>query len=495
MNTATPQTLTGYQSLSIDHLEVYIQSIMDKWDIPGLSLAIVKDGELVVVKGYGTRDASRDLPVDQHTLFPLAGGSCLITASAIALLVAEGRLSWDDRLVDVLPSFKTGSALINQEATVIDVLARRIGLPAEHAVVCSNPGISRAELLSKVQHITRPDAFRNGKGVGLLLSLVAGEIIPELTGMSWDDFVQERLFAPLNMTDSITNPQLLNSLNNVASPHEHIDNKPVSIPHTTSHNQGPSRSVYSSAADMARWLQFQLDSGTLDSSAGSNQLLIPQKQIGVMRKIHMAQPLGLPGSVADLCGRGLGAFVITNHSGCRVYGMGGDVEGAEAFHSFIPELNLGIAVMVNGHVSIPQRLTPWIIDRYTGAPEKDWTESLADYQALNQSRIHSVDQYRERLTRSSQVPSLPLEGYVGVYQHPYLGDLTIRYKGDRLTYTYGEIWEGELPHANHNTFFREPVEPIYHRMFFRGPLGFNLSVEGEVESLTIGEGKFIKRTK
>ena len=480
--------------LNIAPLDAYIQKSMDQWAVPGLSLAIVKDGQTVVAKGYGTREVGKDLPVDQETLFPITGGTRLITASALALLVAEGQLSWHDRLVDVLPAFKTGSELINQQATIIDALALRIGLPMELLASFPNPALSRRDLLNKLQHISKPSLFRNGVGASFMMAMAAGEIIPALTGTSWDDFVQDRLFKPLGMSASITSPRLLHTRENVASPHDRVDGQQVAIAHAISHNLGPAYSVYSSAADMARWLQCQLDSGRYRTDTGGHQVLIPQAQIDEIRKVYMGSPTGLPGYIADLAGYGLGVCVLTHHSGCRVYGYGGGTEGFEAFYIFVPELNLGIAAMVNACHSIPQRLIPWVVDRYTGSPEKDWIEDTLgeiEERAIV-SPMLKLDTLRQQITQPSQPPGLPLEAYAGVYQHPFLGDLSIRKTGEALAFTLGELYEGELPHANHNTFFREPVKPSFNRFLFRGPLRFNLGVEGHVESLTIDDNEFHK---
>ena len=482
--------LSAKPSLNIDQLETYIQNTMTQWDIPGLSLAIVKDGNPVVTKGYGSREVGKDLPVDEHTLFPISGGTRLVTASALALLVAEGQLSWNDRLSDVLPRFNTGSELINQQATVIDALAWRIGLPLTMELLAcfSNPGLSRGDLLNKLQHITQPSGFRTGAGISQLLLVVAGEIIPAVTGVNWDDFVQDRLFNPLGMSRSITGPHLLSTRENVAAPHDRVDGQPVTIPYTMNHNIGASCSVYSSATDMARWLQFQLDNGKFGHHA-----LIPKSQIDIMRQIHMAKPIGLPGFDPTLSGYGLGIAVLASHTGYRGYGVGGGTDGFEAFYVFVPELNLGIAAMINTYHCLPQGLIPWIIDRYAGAPEKDWiTENLNQIDGQEKSTALSLDTLRNQLTHPSQAPSLPMEGYVGIYRHPFMGDLCIRQVGEALVFTLGENYEGELPHANYNTFFREPVKPISNRALFRGPLRFNLGYEGQVESLTIEEGDFIK---
>ena len=489
MRIKPPNILSDNQSLNINQLDTYIQSAISQWDIPGLSLAIVKDNKTVVTKGYGLREAGKSLPVDEHTLFPINGGTRLFTVSALALLVAEGQLSWNDRLTDVLPWFKTGSELVNREATVIDALAWRIGFPHELLTYWPNPGLSRRELLDKLRHITAPSSFRNGQAVSSLLFIAAGEIIPALTGISWGDFVRDRLFAPLGMTNSLTGPHLLEGGDNVVSPHAELEGQQVIVPRAMTSNMGPANSIYSNAADMAKWLQFQLDSG----KAGE-QLLIPKAQIDQMRKIHQTMSIGLPGCITDLDGCGLGASVLTSHGGHRVYSVGSDTEGCEAYYGFIPELNLGIAAMVNAHYGLPQRLVPWVIDRYTGAPETDWVASLSCITEKRALKKLTLDKQREQLTDSSRPASLPLAAYVGIYQHPYLGNIAIREDKAGLAFTFGETYEGSLVHTNNHTFFREPVKPMFCRVLFGGPLRFNLSYEGQVESITITEGEFFKNT-
>ena len=348
-------SLSAHNSLNIDQLDNYIQNTMTQWDIPGLSLAIVKDGQPVITKGYGNKAVGTDSPVDEHTLFPINGGTRLVTASALALLVEEGKLSWEDRLSDVLPGFKTGSELINQEATVIDALAWRIGLPLTMELLACypNPELSRRDLLDKLQHITQPISFRTGQGMSVFLQVAAGEIIPAVTGISWDDFVQERLFKPLDMSRSITGPHLLSTRDNVAVPHDNVNGQPFTTPYSMTHNIGASCSVYSSATDMARWLQFQLNNGKV-----GDQTLIPQSQIDRMRQVHMARSNTMSGYLPDRGGNGLGMTVLTHDTTAhRVYGAGGATDGTEAFYAFVPELNLGMAGMVNASRCLPQGLS------------------------------------------------------------------------------------------------------------------------------------------
>ena len=439
------QASTTTPTLNIEQLESYIQTAMTKWNVPGLSLAIVKDGQPVISKGYGTRDVDKDLPVDQHTLFPLSSGTRLFTSSALALLVAEGRLSWSDRLSDVLPGFKTGSALINQETTVTDALTFQVGLNTNMDLLASlpRPELTRQNLLDKLKTVTQPSGFRTGGAVGYLLFVAAGEIIPAITGLSWDDFIRDRLLLPLNMQNTITDPRVLDSCNNVATSHMIVGDQQQTIGHTLNHNLGPLFSMSSSADDMARWLQFHLDNGLLDKGEGDKQVLIPQAQMDEIRQIRIARPTEVLGYSGDLVGKGLAVTVFTSHAGCQVYGVGGGTDGSEAYYAFVPELNLGIAAMVNTNLAIPQGLVPWIVARYSGAPERDWVEAVpGELEKMNASAQQKRNALREKITQPSHPPGLPLNAYAGIYQHPFLGDLTIRESGETLVFSFGEIYGG-----------------------------------------------------
>ena len=277
-------------TLDMKELESYIIDAMERWEVPGLSIVIVKDGSTVLCQGYGTREVSKDLPVDEHTLFAMTGTTASFTASALAILVGEGRMDWNDRMIDLLPGFKTGNDLVTHYATVIDALANRTGLPLEVLSFYPHPDLSRADILDRMKHITSTNNFRSTWGTNFHMNVAAGEIIPALTGTSWDDFVCERLFHPVGMTDSIPGPHLFENNPNIATPHEMEQGKVMAVAHALTSNVGPAASIYSSAADMAKWLTVQLNNGKLD-----DETLIPEDQINMMRTSFIAANFNFPG--------------------------------------------------------------------------------------------------------------------------------------------------------------------------------------------------------
>ena len=478
------------QAVTLDQQELdsYILECMERWEIPGLSIAIVKDGETALAKGYGTSEVGKHQPVNEHTLFAISSGTTSFTASALAILVAEGKLSWNDRLIDVLPSFKTGSELVSNYATVIDVLANRTGLGMEPLSVFPHPNVSRADLLDRLQYIQSSCDFRSQWEGEYLLMVAAGEIIPALTSTSWDDFVRDRLFVPMGMVDSISGPHLFGSNKNIVTPHETKAGKMVPVPHAQTSNIGPAVSIYTSSADMAKWLTFQLNNGKV-----GDKVIIPEKEIDRIRTKHITANFGFPGIAKNFLNQGLGLLISDSTMGYKTYSNGGGIDGMESYHAFIPELNLGIAVMINTDFSMPQSLVAWIIDRYTGAPRKDWVNDvLSGYSQGREKVISALEVSRQKITDSAKKPSHLIDSYAGHYQHPLLGDLTVEATAEGLRFCLGSHYQGNLIHANHDTFFIDVNTPHVGKFFFKGPIQFRLNPDGQISSLVAMDREFQK---
>ena len=484
IHTTSGQVLT----LNQEELESYILEAMDRWKVPGLSIAIVKDGETVLAKGYGTCEVDKHQPVDEHTLFAISHGTTSFTASALAILVSEKKMAWNDRLIDLLPGFKTGSDLVTHHATVIDALANRTGLPGDPLSCLPHPNLSRTELLGKIKYIQPSSDFRSQWGGDYLLTVAAGEIIPELTSISWDYFVRDRLFAPVGMKDSITGPHLFGDNQNIATPHETEEGNVIPVRHAQTSNIGPAISMYSSAVDMARWLTFQLNNGKV-----GDEIIIPKEQMEVMRASHIAANFNFPGIAKNFLNQGLGLFISDSSMGYKLYSNGGGTEGTEAYHAFVPELNLGVAVMTNCGVALPQRLIPWIIDRYTGAPEKDWVNDILPvFEKQHETFFSDLAISREKITDHSKRPSQDIGSYTGLYQHPLLGDLVVELVSEKLTFTLGSSYLGNLIHANHDTFFIDVSTPHVGKFLFKGSAQFRLDPTGQISSLMVMDREFQK---
>ena len=473
-------------TLDMKELESYIVDAMKHWDVPGLSIAIVKDGKTQMAKGFGVREVGQEFPLDEHTLFPISGSTAAFTASALAILVGEGKMGWNDRMVDLLPEFKTADDMVTYHATVVDALANRTGLPMEMLSFGPHPELSRMDILRKMKHISSNNNFRAGWEPNILMNVAAGEIIPALTEKPWDDFVQDRLFAPIGMTDSITGPHLFDNNHNVAAPHETEHGQVSSVPYAESTNIGPATSIYSSAADMALWLTFQLNNGKIGGES-----LIAENDINMMRSSHIAANFDFPGIAKNFINQGLGLLISDSSSGHKIYSNGGDTEGFESYHAFLPELDLGIAVVINSTKVMPQPLIAWIIDRYTDAPRKDWVNELVPFYAEHvETMFSNLEKSRQEITDLSKKPSQSIESYAGLYQHPLLGDLTVQVANGELSFALGTSYKGALLHANHDTFFIKVRAPHLGKFVFSGPAQFRLDQTGLITSLFTMDREF-----
>jgi len=480
--------MSAVKSLNVEQIENYLLDAMEKWNVPGLSIAIVKNGETVLAKGYGTREIDKNLPVDEHTLFSISGTTASFTASALALLISEGKMNWSDRLLDLLPNFRTGNDLVTNHATVIDALANRTCLAGELLSLFPHPDLSRTDILGRMKYIESANDFRSCWGINFHMTMAAGEIIPSLTGSSWDDFVSDRLFVPLGMTDSVTGPHLLSSITNVVTPHDRDALTVTPIPHPQTANIGPAVSIYSSAADMARWLKFQLSGGKV-----VGKIIIPESEIEMMRSSYVPANFSFPGISKNFIDQGLGLFISDNSMGYKVYSNGGDIDGMEAYHAFVPELDLGIAIMVNSIIAVPQPLIAWIIDRYSEAPYEDWVNTtLTASVEHSKLALSKVEDFRQLITDQSKKPSHDLNCYAGIYRHTLLGDLTVQATSEALSFKLGTDYKGDFFHANHNTFFIKATTHRYSRMLLNGPAQFRIDHRGRVDSLLVAGKEFQK---
>ena len=473
-------------TLNVQELENYILDVIGQSEVPGLSIAIVKGGETLLAKGYGTREVGKDWAVDEHTLFAISGATASFTASALAILVGEGKMDWDDRIVDLLPGFKTGNDLVSNHATVIDALTNRTGLPMEPLSFFPHPDLSRADILSRMQHVSSNNNFRSSWGTNFHMNLAAGEIIPAVTGISWDDFVKTRLFDPMGMEDSITGPHRLDKNSNIATPHEKEEGKVIPVAHARSSNVGPATSIYASAVDMAKWLTFQLNNGKV-----GEEVIVSENEINRMRTGYISANFDFPGLSKHFLLQGLGLLISDGSAGHKIYSNGGDTEGTESCYAFVPELDLGIAVMVNSTKIIPQPLVAWIIDRYAGEPIKDWVPAFA---SNREAFLLGLEDSRKEITDPAKKPSCSLDSYEGLYQHPLWGDLTVQSVSGKLSFNLGTAYEGDLLHANHDTFFIHVIKPHLGKVLFRGPAQFRLDPAGQVSSLLVMDREFQKTT-
>jgi CubicO group peptidase (beta-lactamase class C family) len=438
------------QDGAIKNLDDYVVKAMHEWGVPGLAIAVVKGDRVVLAKGYGVRKLGETKPVSEHTLFAIASCSKAFTAAALSMLVDEGKIKWDDPVTKYLPSFQVDDAYVTRELTVRDLLCHRSGL-ARHDWVWLGSATSRDEVLRRLRHAKPSWSLRSRYGYQNMLYLAAGQIIPAVTGQSWDEFVKLRIFLPLGMTASNTTITALRGVEDTATPHLKIEERITPVTYRNADQVGPAGSINSCVHDMAQWLRLQLSSGTYN-----NQRLLTTGAIQEMRMPQTAvRREGLMAQLTPeghLLAYGLG-WRLRDYRGRLICEHGGALRGMRSQVSLVPEEQLGVVVLTNLSPDyLQEAIAQRIIDAYLGAPARDWSaEYLSIQKGLDQERKKKeAKEEKERTTGTK--PSLALDRYAGVYQSDLYGDLKVMQENGRLVLHLGPDFTAYLEHWQHDTF-------------------------------------------
>jgi CubicO group peptidase (beta-lactamase class C family) len=438
------------QEMPLKDLDDYIVKQMHEWDVPGLAIAIVKDDKIVLAKGYGVRKLGDKTPVTERTLFAIGSNTKAFTAAALAMLVDEGKLKWDDPVIKHLPGFRLKDPYVTRELTVRDLLAHRTGLDRLELVWYGAP-LSREQVLLRLRHADPGRNFRSRFSYQNMMYLVAGQTIPALTKTSWDDFVQQRIFKPLGMTSSNTSTKALEGAGDVATPHQKIDGKVDIVPWRNLDNVGPCGSINSCAHDMAQWLRLQLGEGMFDK-----QRLLSS---GAIQEMHTAQmAMRYEGMMAKLnphahfMSYGLG-WMLTDHRGVKVVEHGGGIDGMLSQVALVPEKKLGVVVLTNMAPNLlPGALKYRVLDAYLGAPARDWSAELRKTLKDGLKLADEAEKKQEKERIKDTRPSLALGKYAGTFHDDLYGDVQIIKEKDKLVFRYGPSFVGDLQHWHYDTF-------------------------------------------
>ena len=430
---------------------------MTAFEVPGLALAIVKDGKVIVAKGYGVRKLGEATPVDARTLFGIASNTKAFTATALGILVDQGKVRWDAPVIDYLPWFQMSDPYVTREMTVRDLLVHRsgLGLGAGDLLWWPASTYNRREIASRLRYVPLASSFRSAYAYDNVLYLVAGEVIEAVSGQSWEDFMQSRILAKVGMTSSNVRHSAATAGGNVATTHAIVEGSVRPIAPFGSDNTNPAGGINSCADDMAKWLLVQLNGGRL---ADGSALILPETARQLTTLVTPI-PIG-PGApeLADIRpnfnGYGLG-FGLRDYRGQKLVTHTGGLPGYVSKVAMLPSIGLGIAILTNQESSAAfESLANQIMDAYIGAPQKDW---IAAYEAIEK---RSVDAMRAAGTSTAGArdaqsrPSLPLGRYAGTYRDAWYGDVVIAERGNGLTLAFSRTpsLSGTLEHWQQDTF-------------------------------------------
>ena len=451
----SPQVVRA--QIAAKELDAYVQDVQKEFEVPGLALAIVKDGKVVVAKGYGVRKMGEAAKVDDQTLFGIASNTKAFTATALGLLVEEGKLEWDAPVVKYLPWFQLSDPYVTREITIRDLLVHRsgLGLGAGDLLWWPTSTYDRKEIARRLKFIPLLRSFRSAYAYDNVLYLIAGEVIESVSGMSWEEFMISRILAKVSMTDSKVRHSDAAGNGNVAATHASVDGKVRTIEPFTSDNTNPAGGINASARDIAKWMIVQLDSGRV---AGGTRLFSPQTTVQLWRMVTPIPNGNPPPELAPLRsnfnGYALG-FGVSDYHGYKFVHHTGGLPGYVSKIAMIPELKLGVAVLTNQESGEAfESITYHVLDEYLPGKKTNWLGAYKKLHARSISMIEMADNITAAKRDSTSHPSLPLASYAGTYNDQWYGDINILFENGKLVMKFGHSpsLEGELQHWQFDTF-------------------------------------------
>jgi CubicO group peptidase (beta-lactamase class C family) len=461
------------QSVVPADLDAYVARSMKEFEIPGLSLAVVKDGKVVYAKGYGVRKLGDSAPVTENTLFGIASNTKAFTAAALAILVDEGKLSWDDPVIKHMPSFRLADPYVTNELMVRDLLSHRAGLGLGQGDLLYFPptDYTPAQVVEHGRYFKPVSSLRSKYAYNNFMFEVAAQLVPQVSGMPYDQFVTERIFKPLGMNSSMVTAAAYKPGGDWATPHSRgwrLEGKLEAIPVTIDNAWEGAAGIKSSAADLAKWMNAQLNSGKLPdgrplfSEAAQRQMW--SIQIPITISVSPTTPKGLIPARPQFAGYGLG-WSLRDYRGRKIVSHGGALTGMVSTVQLVPDQHLGIVVLTNQEeTGAYMAIVYHILDHVFQSPENDW---ISAYKQQRDDSIHRANEKEQKDAAARVKDSRSLaspEKLAGRYHDDWYGDVTITNENGKLVlrFTHTSMMVADLDFWQYDTFkaiFRDKTVP------------------------------------
>ncbi|MCJ8158460.1 serine hydrolase [Sphingomonas sp. LaA6.9] len=471
-----------------------VEALRKQVGVPGMAISIVEQGQPTLVKGYGVRKLGDAAAVDADTIFPTGSTGKAVTAAALALLVDQGRITWDDPVIKHIPWFQMYDPWVTREITVRDLLVHRsgLGLGAGDLLFVPRASLSRRETVKRLRHIKPATSFRSGYAYDNILYMVAGQLIEEVTGQTWEAFTNEHVLKRAGMQESTADGEARFATANRAFPHARMnsglrgagDQEVLNERDELGRNAAPAGGIAMSASDMALWLQIQLGKGKLPggdarlySEAVARDMWTPATLMPVSK-----MPPAFKDAEPMFKTYALG-WDVSDYQGVRIISHGGAVFGVQTVVVLIPDRDVGFAIQINCEDGeIVRGLMYELIDHYLGRPAAGWPEKWV---AFKKDRIAAgLKAFSAKSAEPARVgPSLSLARYAGDYDDPWYGRIEVRPAGKGLTIDFKSTprMAGKLEHWQYDTFITrfddKTIEPAY--------VTFGLDADGKVERVTM----------
>lgn len=417
-------------------LDTFINRVLKEWKAVGVSVAVVEKNKVLLAKGYGYRDLDKKLPVTDETLFAIGSCSKAFTSSLLGILVNEGKLDLDKPVTQYLPALRFYNDALNNQVTTRDMMSHRTGLP-RHDMAWYGSSVSRDSLIHRIRYFQPSASLREKWQYNNFMFLAQGYLAEQLTGLSWEKLLQQKIFTPLGMgqsSPSIT--ALMNGANSSLGYKVEIDSLIKKVDYMNIDPMGPAGSINSNAKDMANWVQTWIYGGKYKGAE-----ILPASYVTQAMSSQMVISGALPTKeISDVYFSNYGmGWVLASYRGHYRVEHGGNIDGFSASTSFFPTDSIGIVVLVNQNgSSLPGIIRNMIADRMLGLGYRDWS----GIQMANAKKAKAAEKEKQKADSSAKKmgtkPTHSLTDYAGTYSHPGYGSIIITMAGDSLKGSYNK---------------------------------------------------------
>jgi len=447
------------QPLSTRQINRLTKRVMKEFSVPGIAVAVVKDDTILHMKGYGVRSIATRQKTDEHTLFAIASNTKAFTVAALGILIDEGKLTWETKVIDIIPEFRLYNAFVTEDFNIKDLLSHRSGLGEGAGDLMSWPDsamFTTAEIIYNLRYLRQTSSFRTKYDYDNLLYIVAGEVVARVSGMSWEEFVESRIMEPLGMDGSSASFKRLKDLTNIIDAHVPVEGKLQLVAKQEGKIHNSVGGIYSNISDLSKWAMLQMNHGRY----GKNL----DKRI-FSEKVH--REMWTPQTVRSVSGDspyrtsfatyGLGWHLTDINGNLQVYHTGSHA-GIETRVTLLPEMGLGIIVLTNQQEGAAhQAITNTIMDGYLGIRDIDWIGKLKEKMLKDKTEAKEITDRvwaTVEAMRSESSADIDTRAFTGTYADAWFGDVVIYAENERLRIraVKSPKLRGEMFHFTANTF-------------------------------------------
>lgn len=456
----------------LEGLDAFVETLRADWKVPGVGIAIVKGDEIIYAKGFGQRDVGQNLPVTPDTLFAIGSCSKAFSATALGLLVDDAKIDWDKPLRTYLPSFKMWDDYVTEHMTPRDLVTHRSGLP-RHDLLWYGSSFTRREMFNRLRYLEPSRGFRASYQYQNLMFMTAGVLVEEVTGRSWENFISERFFVPLEMKTSNTSVNDSQKAADFARPYGGDTEKSNVIPFRNIDQIGPAGSINSSVREMSNWIIAQLNGGKFNGKQ-----VIPERVLKETHTPHIVSGSTLRYDELFYSMYAMG-WGVNSYRGHLMVTHSGGIDGFTAHVSLLPKDKLGIVILTNkGGTRLTGILAFNVYDRLLGLDPVPWNDRNKEEAAKAREAQQKAENDGDKNRKDGTQPSHAVGDFAGEFEHPGYGSLKIWENAGKLYATYNGLTTA-LKHYHYDVF--EATDVQFSKMKF----SFRLNGKGDVERVSL----------